>query len=244
VLIGFAAAPADSARWWFGGLFVRGSRAGFVGWEGNQSVLGLITRLAGSVAAGQRLWIPVAIAVVVIGLAAAAILDRAGHPVVAVVAVALTGVLASPISWDHHWVWVVPVVVVAIGYAARSRGLGRWAYASLAVIIAGLFFCWPGNLWGEPNDLGGFSLGLIWAPPNTGPGVYYRHGDQPWFVEYHWHGLQLLSGNLYILAGIGLLILLGVTSVVSTRHRPTAARQASPTALTSSRMGAQSVSRT
>src|SRR5215469_4673801 len=242
VLIGFAADPADSVRWWFGGLFVRGSRTGFVGWEGNQSLLGLITRLTGSVAAGQRLWIPAAVAVVVLGLAAAVLLDRAGHRVVAVLACALTGLLASPISWDHHWVWVVPAVAVAVGYAARSRGRARLAFSGLAVIIAGVFFGWPGSLWGEPNDLGGFSLGLIWAPPNTVPGTYYRLGDRPWFAEYHWHGLQLLSGNLYVLAGIGLFVLLVVTSVMVTRHRPVAARQASPTALASSRTGAHRLS--
>lgn len=242
MLIGFVADPADSARWWFGGLFVKGARTGFVGWEGNQSLLGLITRLTGSVASGQRLWIGVAIAVVIIGLATAVLLSRAGHPVVAILACALTGVLASPISWDHHWVWTVPAVVAAIGYAARTRGGLRVAYAALAVVIAGVFFGWPGSLWGEPNDLGGFSLGLIWAPPNTNPGTYYRLGDRPWFAEYHWHGLQLLSGNLYVLTGIGLLALLCVASVLLVRHRPVAATKASTSALTSSNMGAHSVS--
>ena len=241
-LIGFAVDPADSTRWWLGGLFVKGSRTGFVGWEGNQSLLGLITRLTGSVAAGQRLWIWAGLAVVVVGLAAAVLLDRAGHPVVGILTCALTGVLASPISWDHHWVWAVPAVVAAVGYAIRSRGALRLAAAGLAIAITGVFFAWPGGLWGEPNDLGGFSLGLIWAPPNTNPGTYYRLGDRPWFAEYHWHGLQLLSGNLYVLTGMGLLTLLAGISLWCTRHRPVAARQASPTALTRSRTGAQSVS--
>jgi alpha-1,2-mannosyltransferase len=242
VLIGFAADPADSTRWWFGGLFVKGSRTGFVGWEGNQSLLGLITRLAGSVAAGQRLWIWAAIAVVVAGLAIAVLLDRAGHPVVAVLTCALTGILGSPISWDHHWVWAVPAVVAAVGYATRSRGALRVATAGLATVITGVFFAWPGSLWGEPNDLGGFSLGLIWAPPNTNPGTYYRRGDRPWFAEYHWHGLQLLSGNLYVLTGTGLLALLAGISLWLTRHRPVTDKQARPTAQASSRTGVQSVS--
>ncbi|HWF79034.1 MAG TPA: glycosyltransferase 87 family protein [Streptosporangiaceae bacterium] len=240
--IGFAADPADSARWWLGGLFAAGSRTGFVGWEGNQSLLGLITRLTGSVAAGQRLWIWAAIAVVALGLVTAMLLDRAGQPVVALLACALTGILLSPISWDHHWVWVVPAVAAAFGYAMRSRGPLRTATAALATVIAAVFFAWPGSLWGKPNDLGGFSLGLIWAPPNTSPGTYYRLGDRPWFAEYHWHGLQLLSGNLYVLTGMGLLVLLSGISVWLTRHRPVTDKHASPTALASSITGAQSVS--
>lgn len=242
VLIGFAADPADSARWWFGGLFVRGSRTGFVGWEGNQSLLGLITRLAGSVAGGQRLWTWAAVAVVAVGLATSVLLDRAGHRVVAVLTCALTGILISPISWDHHWVWVVPAVVAALGYAMRSRGALRVAAGGLAAVLAGVFFAWPGSLWGEPNDLGGFSLGLIWAPPNTNPGTYYRLGDRPWFAEYHWHGLELLTGNLYVLTGMGLLLLLAGISAWLTRHRPVTDSHASPTALASSKAGIQSVS--
>jgi alpha-1,2-mannosyltransferase len=241
-LIGFAADPADSARWWLGGVFIKGSRTGFVGWEGNQSLLGLLSRLAGSVAHGQPWWIGTAIVVVGVGLTAAVLLDRAGHPVAGLLTCALTGVLVSPISWDHHWVWVVPGAVAAIGYAVRSSGVLRAAFAGIAVAIVGVFFAWPGSLWGEANDLGGFSLGLIWAPPNTNPGTYYQLGDRPWFVEYHWHGLQLLSGNLYVLTGMGLLILLSGISVWLIRHRLVTARQTSPITQASRSAGAHSVS--
>jgi alpha-1,2-mannosyltransferase len=242
VVIGFAADPADSTKWWFGGLFAQGSRTGFIGWEGNQSLLGLITRLAGSVAGGQRLWIWVVIPVIVVGLATAVLLDRAGHRVVAVLACALTGILASPISWDHHWVWVVPAVGAAMAYAARARGLLRLAHAATAALLLGVFFAWPGSLWGEPNDLGGFSLGLIWAPPNTNPGTYYRLGDRPWFAEYHWHGLQLLTGNLYVLTGVGLLLLLAGTSVWLARHRPVTQSATTAATPTSNSIGAPNVS--
>ena len=78
---------------------------------------------------------------------------------------------------------------------------------------------WPGSLWGAPRDLGGFSLGLIWAPPNTNPGTYYQLGDRPWFPEYHWHGLQVVTGNLYILTGLALLGLLLAIGLRTTRSR-------------------------
>ena len=228
IAIGFAAEPADSARWWFGGVFARGSRTGFVAWEGNQSLRGLVARFGGSVAGSQLAWLAVAALVVAAGLAAAVLLDRAGHALAGILTCALTGILASPISWDHHWVWVVPAVVLAIGYAVRAPGRLRWAYAGLGAVIAGVFFCWPGSLWGEPNDLGGFSLGLIWAPPNTDPGTYYQLGDRPWFAEYHWHGLQLLTGNSYVLAGLGLLVLAAGSAALTvasrTRQRPVTQR--------------------
>ena len=117
---GLLVAPADSARWWLGGLFFNGGRTGFVGWEGNQSLRALLTRLAGSVAGAEPVWLAVALVTAVAGLACAALLDRAGHPLPGLLACALTGLLISPVSWDHHWVWIVPGVAVAAAYAVRA----------------------------------------------------------------------------------------------------------------------------
>jgi alpha-1,2-mannosyltransferase len=218
VALGFIAMPADSRRWWLDGVFAQGTRTGFVGWEGNQSLRGLITRLVGSVAGAEPAWLVAAALAVIAGLACAAVLHRAGYPVVGLLTCALTGLLVSPISWDHHWVWIVPAIATAVGYAVRARGTIRWALVGLAATIAALFGAWPGSLWGEPQDLGAFSYGLIWAPPNTNPGTYYRLGDRPWFVEYHWHGLQLLTGNLYLLTGLALFGLLLAFAAVSWRR--------------------------
>jgi alpha-1,2-mannosyltransferase len=209
IALGFAVLPGDSRKWWLDGLFYQGSRTGFVGWEGNQSLQGIITRLTGSVAGAQHIWLAADVVVAVLGIGAAALLDRAGHRMVGLLTCALTGLLVSPISWDHHWVWIVPAVVVAAVYAVRAgRPAVRLGLAGLAALVVLLFGAWPGSLWGNPDDLGGFSKGLIWAPPNTAPGTYYKLGDRPWYAEYHWHGLQLLTGNLYVLTGMALFLML------------------------------------
>jgi alpha-1,2-mannosyltransferase len=225
VLVGFAAAPSDSARWWFGGLFAEGSRTGFIGWEGNQSLQALITRLSGSIAAGRPYWLIVAGCTLVAGLLVAAVLDRQGWRMAGLLTCALTGLLVSPISWDHHWVWVVPAVTALAGYAVRARGrAARLIAAGLAGFLVVVFGAWPGSLWGEPRDLRAFSLGFIWAPPNTNPGTYNKRGDQPSYVEYHWHGLQLLAGNLYVLTGLAAFAALAVAAVL-VRGRARARRQ-------------------
>ncbi len=59
---------------------------------------------------------------------------------------------------------------------------------------------------------GAFNYGMIWAGNYTPVSVYVADGDKPWFTEYHWHGLQLLAGNAYILAGIAALIILAVAA--------------------------------
>jgi len=213
VAAGFAILPHDSSQWWLHGMFLAdGNRAGFMGWAGNQSLRAVITRFAGSVAAGQDPWIAAAVVALALGLTAAYLLDRAGYPVPALLATALAGLLASPISWDHHWVWIAPAVAVTGHYAlaARRRGAirserGLW---SLAAGMVFFFGAWPDALWESARNLGNFSLGFLWAQPNTNPIKFAEHGDQPSYVEYHWHGFQLLWGNAYVLAGVALLAVL------------------------------------
>jgi alpha-1,2-mannosyltransferase len=239
VAIGFVVLPADSRQYWLGGAFARGSRTGFAGFGGNQSLRGIITRLAGSVAGAQPAWLAVAAVTVVLGLACAAALDRAGDRMLALLACALTGLLCSPISWDHHWVWIVPAVAVLAVYGGRARGLARWAYWGVATAIVGLFGAWPVTLWGEPLSRAAFTLGIIWAPPDSNPG-YNKLGDRPWFAVYHWHGLELIAGNLYVLTGVALLGLLMAGALAGWRspHRRDTASTTSPIAAPSSTAGA------
>jgi alpha-1,2-mannosyltransferase len=211
VLAGFAVLPADSVTWWVHGVFLKGNRTGFTGWAGNQSLRALITRLAGGIDAGTLPWIVAGVVVVALGIAAAAMLSHAGHEVPALLVTALAGLLVSPISWDHHWVWVAPGLVAAVAYAARYWGAARrraWALIALAAGLLAVFGAWPDALWTSARNLGRFSLGLLWAPPNTNPVLFVTRGDQPSFAEYHWHGLWLLTGNAYILAGLAIFLIM------------------------------------
>jgi len=231
VLLGFVILPADSSKWWFGGLFVQGGRTGFVGWAGNQSLEGLITRLDGSVNGAKPIWLVAAALVAIAGSAGAGLLDRKGYPLPALLMAALTGLLVSPVSWDHHWVWIAPGVVVAGHYAVRawrrgtSQGAGlqarraAWGLGLLAAGIVVWFGSWPARLFTSVNNLGHDSLGLIWIPKNTEPYWYDWYGDRPWFPEYHWHGLQLIAGNAYVLAGLavfGVMLAIAVLLPVET----------------------------
>src|SRR5712671_331084 len=147
VLLGFAILPGDSRKWWFDGLFFQGGRTGFTGWAGNQSLDGLITRLTGSVNGARPAWIAAAVLIGAAGVICAALLDRKGHPLPGLLMAALTGLLVSPISWDHHWVWIAPGVLVAVHYAVRAyrrnAKKAAWALGALALAIVVWFRAWP-----------------------------------------------------------------------------------------------------
>ena len=214
VALGYAVVPRDSGRYWVHGLFLNANRIVFLGTRGNQSLRGALTRLAGSVTSGTAPWIVALIGVVIVGLAVAAVLYRAGYPVAAMLACALSGLLVSPLSWDHHWVWVAPAIALLAVLGARARGAVRaawWAGAGALVLVFG---AWP-QFW-DLSQSGVTPAGLFWY----GPATYFATGDQPGYHEFHWHGLQLLAGNSFVLAGVIGLAGLGVAAFRAFRgHR-------------------------
>jgi alpha-1,2-mannosyltransferase len=224
VVVGFLVIPGDSSDFWFHGLFIQDGRTGFAGWGGDQSLHGLITRLAGSLNAGTLPWLAACLVVTVVGLLAAAVLYRSGHSMLALLLTSLLGLLDSPISWDHHWVWVVPGMMVAAHYAvrawqssARMRAIGC---AATGLVLLLVFFPYPGRLWSlTTSGPGNFTWGLIWAAPNSRVITYIEKGDNPSYLEYHWHGLQLLAGNAYVLAGLAMLVVICVAALRIERAR-------------------------
>jgi alpha-1,2-mannosyltransferase len=206
VVIGFAVLPRASAQWWLTGYFLHPGHVGEVGSLLNQSLFGLVTRAAGGVRAATGVWLGLAAAVTAAGLAAAAALHRSGRTVQGWLTCALTGLLVSPISWDHHWVWIVPVLVVLADAAVRGRGAARWAYGALAAGVAALFGAWPDH-WAGPGAL--VPQGLL--------GFFI--GPHPGHEKYHLYDVQVISWNLYLLAGLALFAL-AVVAAARTRLVP------------------------
>jgi len=222
--LGYAILPRDSGTYWAHGLFLKANRIVFLGTRGNQSLRGVLTRLAGNVSSGTVPWIAAAVVVAVAGLVAAALLYRARQPVPAMLACALTGLLVSPLSWDHHWVWVAPGIALLghLGAVAASR-LARAAWWAAAACLFGIFACWP-QFW-DLSQSGLTPAGLVWY----GPGTYFATGSKPWYHEFHWHGLQLLAGNSFVLAGLASLAALVVAAVgYLARGRPREPGELSP----------------
>ena len=224
VLAGFTVLPHASRQWWLHGYFLQASRTGFIGEMLNQSERGLITRLVGSVASAEPLWLAIAIVTGIGGLAAAMLLDRAGNTFAGLMVCALTALLVSPISWDHHWVWVAPGLAVLVDAALRAgSGWARASRIAAAAAVAVAFGAWP-RLW-PGGDTGLLQGGLIWyAPVST-----FSSGDNARYVEYHWHGLQGIAGNLYVIAGAALFVLALAAAAQTLRTRRSGAPQRSRT---------------
>ncbi len=134
--VGFAVAPGSSWFYWTGGF-------GDLGRFGAASVLG-VDNQSGSAALARLLGLtsvptPLVLLCGLVAVGAAALVARGclrrGDDVGALLAVAIGGLLASPVSWSHHWLWVVPVLLWCV--ATRRR---VWA-----VVLGAMF--WIGPFW-------------------------------------------------------------------------------------------------
>ena len=149
VLAGWVLLPAESARYWFH-LVAEPDRVGGVGFSGNQSLLGALTRLSDGSAAARPVWAVVTVLAGAGGLAVAAALSAGGRERAGIAVCGLTGLPVSPISWTHHWVWILPALIAA-GYAVAPRL--RAAVAAVALL---------------------FAVAPVWWPPHGGD-AEYRH---------------------------------------------------------------------
>lgn len=113
----------DQTRYYFTELLGDAHRVGPIATSFNQSWRGAISRILGhDVGFGPPLVVALVVTAVLAVLAWRALdaADQLGRLIV----VELFGLLLSPISWTHHWVWLVPLMIWAI-HGAGARCAGR-----------------------------------------------------------------------------------------------------------------------
>ncbi|MEU5834251.1 glycosyltransferase 87 family protein [Streptomyces diacarni] len=193
--------PRDSRRFWGEALFQSG-RVGRTEITDNQSLSGVAARLLHTGDPGA-LWVAAAVTAAVLGLGAATAATLAGQRRLphasawGAVACAVTALLISPISWSHHWVWCVPLVLL-LGAEAHRRASRRWAAAAAATMAV---FC---------------TYALWWVP---------RDADAARAPELGQSGAQMLLSACYPLAGTAFLVLTAVVALRALRGRRAGDRQ-------------------
>ncbi|HUC23663.1 MAG TPA: glycosyltransferase 87 family protein [Streptosporangiaceae bacterium] len=197
VLGSFALLPKAAHHYWLEGLFLNPNRLGNVHYVGNQSLYGAVLRLIGSAAAARPYQMLAEVLAGLAGLALAAWASRRRQEMVGILVCALTGLLVSPVSWSHHWVWVAPMLVVLVDFASRRGPV-------LALSAGWRRACWLGAV-----ALAGVFSGVLWTVPS--------HGRHPPVQGYAMTGPQQLLGDLYVLAGLAGLGVIAALLAAATR---------------------------
>jgi alpha-1,2-mannosyltransferase len=138
LLVGMAFGPGQVLRYWTHELFQTG-RVGDTARVSNGSLRGVVERtVAGDLA--TPVWIGCVLVALFVGLWIATRWwprDR----MAAASAVGVTGLLISPMSWPHHWIWVVPLAATLGALALRAHDLrepGRAAWLLIATVCVSL----------------------------------------------------------------------------------------------------------
>jgi alpha-1,2-mannosyltransferase len=135
-LAGFVLAWHDSWDYWT--ETVRDTdRIGGPSLNTNQNIAGALARLG--LGSDERFlpWAAACLLVLAAAVWATRRVLRAGEPLLAVICIALFGLVVSPVSWSHHWVWMLPAVLVAgvLAWRRRNAALAAVSAAGLALMV-------------------------------------------------------------------------------------------------------------
>ena len=143
-LLGCALAWRDSVEYWTTTVH-HTDRIGTATLNTNQNAAGALARLPLGETTQFVLWTLACLVALALTVWAVRRVDpagaapRAGTSALELVCVALFGLVVSPVSWSHHWVWALPAVLVTavLGYRWRNPALAAVSVAGVALMV------WP-----------------------------------------------------------------------------------------------------
>ena len=165
----------QQARFYFTDLLGDAGRIGPIGTSFNQSWRGAISRILGHDAGYGPIVLAGIAVTAVLALLAWRALD--GDRLGLLLVVQLFGLLISPISWTHHWVWLLPLMIWLIHGPWRTRAGARllgWGWLVLTLI------------------------GVPWLLSFAQPTIWQI--SRPWYLA--WPGLIYIVATLATLAWI------------------------------------------
>jgi alpha-1,2-mannosyltransferase len=173
-VVAFLITPRASWTYWTKEIF-NSKRAGALLYTSDQNLSSVLQRLHHGPVSALEL-VSALVVIGVGGLALAAWAHRRSSVLLGILVCATTGLIISPITWVHHMVWVVPVIIwLAAGADRPKRG------RLLAGFTAVLFIAAP-----------------IWWVPTS----WKVTGHAPELHQNHW---QFLVGNSFFFAMLAFL---------------------------------------
>ncbi len=139
--VSWAVLPTDSTRFWFHQV-TDATRTGVLGVVSNQSWNGMVHRAPFNGGhTGTAVWAALSLSTLILGVLLTRRLVEQSRTADAVMVLALSELLVSPVSWSHHWSWLVlaPIVIVDL-WAVRK------AVATALLVLVGLAVAAP-YLW-------------------------------------------------------------------------------------------------
>ncbi|MGC4936104.1 glycosyltransferase 87 family protein [Gordonia sp. DT30] len=208
-VVGFAFLPRESWAYWTDKIF-DSNRVGAPQTLGNQSLRGMIANLMHTDSPNTAVWLVLVLIALGLGMGSAVLAHRRGHELLAVSIVGMTSCAISPMSWGHHWVWFVPLVVICVDLMLRAdlSVLRRVVAGAGLVALMLVAFAWRTH----------FAYPM-WFVNRTVPdayftGLFFKSQTGPawaqWFLVYPYNAI-------FVGTTVATLVVLGLPVVRSRR---------------------------
>ena len=144
-------------------------RTGNVAYGGNQSWYAVLHRPPFPTTGSALVWLALSLVTVLVGIFIAWRCVNAERQSLAILAVALVGLQISPISWTHHWIWVLLIPPMLIGprrwETERVIRLMLWGIVALTVVAPYWWFStgWAGDALEAVLPVWTFATLLVWG---------------------------------------------------------------------------------
>jgi alpha-1,2-mannosyltransferase len=164
-------------------------RTGPTYWAGNQGLNGMVQRMTDLSPWSMAIAVAIGAVLAVPAFYLAKRFHEAGQPLPALLVTAFFGLLFSPVSWSHHWVWIVPLIVYLLARLPDQLPHG-WARVRALKGVGAVVLVYASCV----------LLIMRTADPNRPP------GEKP---ELEWTPPEVILGNAYLLVPIvaGVLVL-------------------------------------
>ncbi|MFI1354344.1 glycosyltransferase 87 family protein [Streptomyces sp. NPDC020898] len=158
----------DASRFYWSEALWDTQRIGKLAYVSNQSLQGVLARLAAPGEPSRAVWLVVVLVVLAVWAWRARRAVAVGDWQAAFALTGLTACLVSPITWVHHLVWLLPSFAVLL-----RTGHARVAAALYAVLCTSVVWLWFDDASGVDGFVGGsayvwVTLGLLLRLPVTG----------------------------------------------------------------------------
>ncbi len=122
--LGWLVLPRDSVTYWTQALWDT-SRVGPQSYVDNRSWSGVLARLGSDdrgllMGPTKAAWLAIAVAIALATVSIAWALTQRAEPLLALVTVAVGTLVSAPITWTHHWVWLLPSLVALADLVRRT----------------------------------------------------------------------------------------------------------------------------
>ncbi|MCW4355081.1 mannosyltransferase [Hoyosella sp. YIM 151337] len=156
----------EETREYFASYFGDADRIGPVASVWNQSLFGAVHRFEAEGTAATVTWLMLVALCCGLGVAAWRRLDRS-DALGTLIAVQLLGLLISPVSWSHHWVWALPLVMWLVYGPFRELRAAKylavfWSVVTLAGVPWLLSFAQP-TIWSRVEPAGLAWVALVYV---------------------------------------------------------------------------------